>query len=217
MTNIPMSAYHKEVIEQLHKPNLNEEKKSILMMVLNALNRLYLHGINIYPNICEIFIAFGFKKVPLYCDAISYVTKKIEEKNKKTKDSFKESLDWIRIRTVKKANKWEKGIIMCYLLFIYHDDFIEYLQNFLLDLNSNEDNVKHLILKLKGISNNSKKLDKEKILKEHENGKDKKNNEKDIKNNEKELFDINEYLSNEYFDSLDALDFDYDFENSIHN
>lgn len=142
--NFHKSTYHKEIQEQLKNPHTNDEKKYILKMLIIAIEGLYSYGINIYPNIMELFSKNGFKRSSLYIDAISNITKKIT-------NDFNIDFKWINSRTFKKSNNREKNIIFCYLLFFYNEHFIKYLKEFLLQNQSNEDDVNNLLTKLQGL------------------------------------------------------------------
>lgn len=200
------SLYHIEVIEQLRNPNLKNERRQISKMLFFALESLYFNGINIYPNIIEQFNRNGFRKSSLYVDLISNITGKI---TKNTNGNVK----WIHVRTIKKASNRDKNIILCFLLYIYHNLFIQYLQEFLLQIKSNEKNVSCLISKLqeiyektgnKSVNQQSNLLEDKKMLKEQEI-------EKTQDNQEKEIFDINHFINNDFLESDSILDFESDF------
>ena len=138
-SNLSKSFYHKETIEQLQSPNVNDDKKYILRMLNNAFENLHMHGINIYPNVIEQYFRNGFKRQAFYVDIISNIKKRII-------DITNDNIHWVNIRSFKKANNREKNIIICFFLFIYHEHFIKYLQEFLIqNCKSNEKNVYNYI------------------------------------------------------------------------
>lgn len=183
-----MSSYHKELLQQLQNPNASDDKKYISKMLINAIEGLYSNGIYIYPNIIELFSMNGFKTSQLYSNAIINISNKLVKE-------LNADLRWISSRTFKKANNREKNIIICYLLFIYHEHFIQYLKEFLLQSGSNEGNVNNLVSKLQGIVklNPNKNNSDTKILNE---------NKKTLKKQEQEqerpihIYEIVEMLNN---------------------
>lgn len=126
------SSYHLEILEQLRKPNISDDKKYIMKMLSTAVEDLYSHGINIYPNIIELFFINGFKRQTIYVDLVLDLKKHILEETK-------DNIHWVNNRSFRKSNNREKNIILCYFLFIYHDYFLKYLQEFLGKLTSNQD------------------------------------------------------------------------------
>lgn len=57
---------------------------------------------------------------------------------------------------MRKGNNMDKNIIICFLLFTYRDNFIEYLQDFLLKNNQNkEEKIKNLALGRQRILNDA--------------------------------------------------------------
>lgn len=114
-------------------------------MLKNALENLLMHGIKIYPNVMEQFFINGFKRQGFYVDIISNIKTNII-------NITNDNIHWVNIRSFRKANNREKNIIICFFLFIYHERFIKYLKEFLIqDCKSNEQNVNNLILKLEKI------------------------------------------------------------------
>ena len=114
-------------------------------MILNAVNGLHCQNIYIFPNIIELFQINGFKSSSLYYDAICKISNEVHKE-------LKENIEWINHRALKKGNKSDKNIIICFLLFTYREHFIKYLEEFLLEKKENdEEQVRNLILNLQKI------------------------------------------------------------------
>lgn len=143
-TNSIKSLFRNEIIAQLEDKNLKNDRKYILEMLLIAVNGLYELGIYIFPNIIELFQINGFKSSSLYINVILYITEKITYE-------LNGNLKWINNRALKKGNKNDKNIIICFLLFAYRDNFIKFLQDYLTKSNQSNEKIKNLILNLQKI------------------------------------------------------------------
>lgn len=149
-TNNPLrTSYRNEIIAQLEDQNIKVERKYILKMLLNAIERLYCIGIYIYPNIIELFQINGLKSSNLFSNIIFYITEKVN-------NELKGNVKWINHRSLKKGNTMDKNIILCFLLFTYREHFIEYLQDFFIkNKQGSEEKIKNLSLCLQRIINDA--------------------------------------------------------------
>lgn len=152
MENLPRLSYRNDVVAQLKEPNKNKERSNVLKMLYYAVESLYSNGVYIYPNVIELFRINGFKKASLYNDAIFDITNNISK-------DIKCNLEWINHRSFRKSSAKDKNIIMCYLLFIYHESFIKYLHDFLSKQEPNEEKIKCLISSLIRTVTNVSKYD----------------------------------------------------------
>lgn len=156
MNNLPKLSYRNEIISQLQDPNKNKERKNELEMLHFAAERLYSNGIYIYPNVIELFKINGFKRSSLFIDVIFNITENIsKEKNC--------DLKWLNHRSLRKSSIKDKNIIICFLLFLYHESFIKYLKDFLSKHEPNEEKIKSLISSLKHVVKNVPKNDSKNI------------------------------------------------------
>lgn len=137
-------SYRNDLIIEINDKNTKKERKHILKMLLSAVNGLYLLGINMYPNVIELFQVNGFRGSSLYYDAIFSIAQKI-------KCELKGNVEWINQRALKKGSTKDKNIIFCFLLYTYREKFIEYLQNYLSDTQKEEEKINNLISSLKKI------------------------------------------------------------------
>lgn len=152
MNDLPKLSYRNDVISQLHEPSTSLERGKVLKMLYFAVESLYSNGIYIYPNVIELFRINGFKKTPLYNDAVFYVTENISKE-------IKCNLKWINRRSFRKSNSNDKNIVICYLLFLYHKYFIKYLQDFLSKKEPNKEKIARLISSLEHAVENVPKKD----------------------------------------------------------
>ena len=149
MNDLHKLSYRNEIIAELQNPRQNKERISVLKMLFPAVESLYSSGIYIFPNVIELFKINGFKKASLYNDAIFNIVSNISEEKKC-------NLKWITPRTFKKSNAKDKNIILCFFLFIFHETFIKYLNDFLLKNEPKKDKIGNLISILKRTVDNAR-------------------------------------------------------------
>lgn len=137
-------SYLNELINELNDQKTKNERKTILRMLLFAVNGLYMLGINMYPNVIELFRINSFRRSSLYYDAIFSIAQKI-------KHELRGNVEWINQRGLKKGSIKDKNIIFCFLLYTYREKFIGYLQNFLSDTQNDEEKINNLISNLEKI------------------------------------------------------------------
>ena len=142
MDKLSKLSLRNDILAQLQDPNNNKERVNVLKMLYRAVESLYSNGFYIYPNVINLFRINGFKKSSLFVDMIFNVIENISKE-------IICDLKWINHRSLRKSSNKDKNIVICFLLFLYHDAFIKYLEDFLSRQEPNGEKIKSLISSLK--------------------------------------------------------------------
>lgn len=102
----------------------NQERRLISGLLKNSLKYLDKHNVDIYPDIILIMKKAGLSTMGQILNLIKSFQYELQ-KNPNIK-----KIDWIEHRSLVKANKYEKNIVICALLFEYRMTFIQFIENY---------------------------------------------------------------------------------------
>lgn len=103
---------------------INPERRLISGLLKSSLKYLDKYKVDIYPDIILIMKKAGLNTMGQIVDLIKSFQCELQ-KNQNIK-----KIDWIEPRSLVKANKYEKNIVMCALLFEYRMIFIQFIENY---------------------------------------------------------------------------------------